>query len=88
MEYEDQSAQNTQRLKDFGLVAALISCDFTLINTEVVSKTVYFVFNNGPQLERSIKDYWANKLFVPARQYFDNTKMLKSLIYSEFNHGV
>ena len=76
-----------QRLKDFGLVAALVTKNFPLLTTEKDIRTVYFVFRHTQELEQAIAEYRANKLVVYARQYFENTKMLKSIIYSEVSNG-
>jgi hypothetical protein len=86
MEYGNATPK-IQRLKDFGLVAALVSCDFVIQKTERNFKTVYFLFENTPAIEKRISEYWSNTLSVPARLYFDNTKMLKSRIYDEVDHG-
>ncbi len=72
-----------QRFRDFGLVAALVTKDFVIQKTEKDFKHVFFIFEDSSALQDAVSQYWANKLFVSARQYFDNTKMLKSRIYSE-----
>jgi hypothetical protein len=87
MENGNAATSEIQRLKDFGLVAALVSCNFDIQKTERDFKTVYFVFEDTPVIKRAILAYWDNTLTVPARQYFENTKMLKSRIYDEVSYG-
>jgi len=85
--HDDANVETEQKIKDFGLVAALISVGFTVIRTERDYKTVYFIFATIKPLNDAISAYWANTLTVPARQYFENTKMLKSRIYDEVGYG-
>jgi hypothetical protein len=82
---DDVNVEAGQRLKDFGLVAALVSAGFAIERTERDFRTVYFVFSASTALNDAISAYWANTLIVSARQYFDNTKMLKSRIYGVVN---
>jgi predicted Zn-dependent protease len=85
--YDNANVEIEQRFKDFGLVAALISVGFTVVRTERDYKSVYFIFGTTKVLNDAVSAYWANTLTVPARQYFENTKMLKSRIYDEVSHG-
>ena len=73
---------DTHRIKDLGLAAALVTDGFEVQQTEKELKSVYFLFNKSQELDNAISDYWSNKLIVPARSYFDNTKMLKNRIYN------
>ncbi len=70
-------------ISDFGLVAALVTSGFGIRRTQRINSRVYFIFGKTDDLQQNIDDYWAGLSQVYARQYFDNTKMLKSLIYSE-----
>jgi hypothetical protein len=76
--------QPTIRIRDLGLAAALVSCDFEMLRTDhAISGPAFFVFTQTPELERAVNDYWADTLDVKARKFFDDIKMLKSRIYSE-----
>lgn len=76
--------QPVTKIRDLGLAAALVSCGFEMRETERdAGGQTYFLFIKTDGLERAISDYWADTLSVKARKYSDNTKMLKSRIYSE-----
>ncbi len=68
---------------DLGCCAALISRGFNLINVDRSEhRRSLFVFEACPEIEQAANDFWADRLEVNARTYFDNIKMLKSRIYS------
>lgn len=72
------------KIHDLGLAAALISCGFELHTTDRDhGGRFYFVFSQSQSLTKAINAYWADKLNIKARTYFDNTKMLKGRIYAE-----
>ena len=71
-------------IADLGLAASLVTLNFKIIETSRDNRgRLSFIFNHSKTLDKAIAEYWSNSLEVPARQYFDNTKMLKSRIYSE-----
>lgn len=68
---------------DLGCSAALVTKGFEL--TSLVRdnpKRVQFIFLRSKNIEKCVNDYFSGKLLVSARSLFDNTKMLKSRIYS------
>jgi len=69
---------------DLGCSAALIckGYDLTALDKNNPRK-VMFIFEKGGDIEDVASSYWAGKLNVKARSYFDNIKMLKNRIYSE-----
>lgn len=68
---------------DLGCSAALLTTGFELNGLDKTNpRKVQFVFNRAADIEKSVNDYWADKLNVAARSYFDNIKMLKNRIYS------
>jgi hypothetical protein len=71
------------RVSEFGLVAALVTSGFGIRRTERDGRRVLFIFENTDTLAETTNDYWAGNLKVYARQYFDNTKMLKGMIYGD-----
>lgn len=72
------------RVHDLGLAAALIGRGFRLHATDRDQNgRLYFIFRQTDELTKDIDAYWADALVVKARTYSDNTKMLKSRIYSE-----
>jgi len=69
---------------DLGCSAALISAGFELISLDKENRRkVQFIFRREDGIEKVVNDYWADKLQVKARAFFDNMKMLKNRIYSE-----
>ena len=83
----DVNADTEQRFKDFGLVAALVSVGFAIDRTEREQRTMFFIFKDSTELTDAVRNYWSGALEVSARSYFDNTKMLKSLIYGEVSYA-
>lgn len=73
-----------RELSDFGLVSALVSLGFEIRRTEKRNGSrIFFIFIKTNELETAINQYMLGDLQVGARQYFEATKRLKSLIYSE-----
>jgi hypothetical protein len=69
---------------DLGCSSAIITAGFELISLEKSNpKKVQFIFRREAGIENVVDDYWADRLEVKARAFFDNTKMLKNRIYSE-----
>jgi hypothetical protein len=69
---------------DLGCSAALISAGFELVSLDKTNpRKVQFVFRKEIGIEKVVDDYWADRLEVKARTFFDNVKMLKNRIYSE-----
>jgi len=69
---------------DLGCSAALISAGFQLISLDKTNPhKAQFIFCREDGIEQVVDDYWADRLEVKARTFFDNIKMLKNRIYSE-----
>lgn len=69
---------------DLGCAAALISADFRLVSLDKTNPAkVQFIFRREVGIEKIVDGYWADRLEVKARTFFDNVKMLKNRIYSE-----
>ena len=69
---------------DLGASASLVTAGFTLIALDKANpKKVQFIFRRESGIEQVVDDYWADRLEVKARAFFDNVKMLKNRIYSE-----
>jgi len=68
---------------DLGCSAALISVGFELISLDKTNpKKVQFIFRRKVGIEKVVDNYWADRLEVKARTFFDNVKMLKNRLYS------
>ena len=69
---------------DLGCSAALVSSGFELVSLDKSNpRKVQFVFKREVGIEKVVDNYWADRLEVKARAFFDNVKMLKNRIYSE-----
>ena len=67
---------------DLGLSAALISIGYELESLDKSNlRRVQFNFVTNDNLAKAVRDYFSDKLDVNARTYFDNIKLLKSMIY-------
>lgn len=69
---------------DLGCSSALISSGLELVSLDKTNpRKVQFIFRRENRIEKVVDDYWADRLEVKARTFFDNIKMLKNRIYSE-----
>src|SRR3989344_7009716 len=69
---------------DLGLSAALVSVGFSLVSLDRENlRKVQFVFRRGDGMDAVVDAYWADRLEVKTRTYFDTLKMLKNRLYSE-----
>lgn len=68
---------------DLGCAAALICAGFELISLDKQNpRKVLFVFRKKVGADEMVNSYFLGRLKVDARNFFDTTKMLKNLIYS------
>lgn len=69
---------------DLGCSAALVSSGFELISLDKSNpRKVQFIFKRKFGIEKVVDEYWADRLEVKARTFFNNTKMIKNRIYNE-----
>ena len=69
---------------DLGLSSALASVGFSLVSLDRANlRKAQFIFRRGDGMDEIVDAYWADRLEVKARTYFDTTKMLKNRLYSE-----
>lgn len=69
---------------DLGAAASLVTAGFELVSLEKSNpRKVQFIFHREVGIEKVVDNYWADRLEVKARAFFDNVKMLKNRIYSE-----
>lgn len=85
---DDQSSAEDYRTYlytfDLGAAAALVSAGFQLALLDKTNpRKVQFAFLREAGIEKVVDDYWADRLEVKARSFFDNLKMLKNRLYSE-----
>jgi hypothetical protein len=72
---------NTQ---DMGLAIALLCMSYELIGLESnhQNKRVTFRFLNQHGIDEVTRDYWSGKLLVSAKNYWNESKNLKTRLYS------
>jgi len=68
---------------DLGCAAALSASDYELVSLDKSNpQKVMFIYKKEPGIVRVVDSYWADKLDLKARKYFESVKMLKNRIYS------
>lgn len=82
-EYHSPSGGGHFTTYDLGATAALVCSGYELlsIDRENPSKSL-FVFQKEANIEEVVNDYWADRLEVKARRYFDSLKAVKNKLYS------
>lgn len=79
------SSDNNEKFStfDLGCSSALVSSGFELIALDKSNpKKVQFIFRRDAGIEKTADDYFADRLEVKARKFFDDIKSLKNRIYS------
>lgn len=68
---------------DLSLAAALLTLGYKLIsiNKQNYSKAE-FLFKPKPNMDDDIDKFWARQLKQDSRTYFENLKLLKTMLYS------
>jgi len=73
-------------VSDLGVASALICAGYVLVDISPSdngeSSRVIFYFAQNESVEKTIGDYWAGRLSVDAKQYWQETKNLKTRLYS------
>ena len=68
---------------DIGVSTALLCADFELLMVEKDNpKKALFVFRREVGIEETVDKYFADRLEVKARSFFDHLKALKNKLYS------
>lgn len=68
---------------DIGLSSALTTLHYELLTLNRDNpRKIGFVFLRTPELEDTAQEYFAGRLMLDARSFFENIKMLKNRIYS------
>lgn len=75
---------NQYRTYDLALASALVSHGYSIAEIE---KTQYsgrssFIFERTDKLDEIIQAYWADKITVNPKTYFDVLKHIKTRLYS------
>lgn len=68
---------------DLGVSAALLCEGFELLHLDKSNpKKALFYFLKGEDIDKVANDYFADKLKIKARSFFDHLKALKNKLYS------
>lgn len=68
---------------DLGCSSALVSSGFKLVSLDKSNpKKVQFIFHREIGIEKIADDYFADRLNLKARGFFDNIKSIKNRLYS------
>ena len=68
---------------DIGLSSALTTLHYELLTLNRDNpRKIGFVFARTSELEQTAQEYFAGRLMLDARSFFENIKMLKNRIYS------
>lgn len=74
----------TVSIRDLGVASALVTCGFEVADTHRdTNGRTYFIFQETVALDEAVNAYYADTLQVKARNFFDNSKMLKGRIYAD-----
>ena len=69
---------------DLGIAAALLCSDFVLLSLDRTNpRKVLFVFKYRNRIEETANAYFADRLKLNARSFFDQLKALKSRLYGD-----
>ena len=73
----------TISIRDLGVAAALVACEFEIVDTYLVKDgRMYFVFEETAALDDVVNRFYTDTLETKARKYFDAIKTLKGRIYA------
>ena len=68
---------------DIGVSTALLCSGYTLLSVDKDNPhKSLFIFNNEVSIEKTANQFFSNTLTVKAREFFDQLKALKNLIYN------
>lgn len=76
--------KNFMFLFDLGASVSLVTAGAELVSLEKTNpRKALFIFHRTPKNEKIVEDYWAGRLEVGARAFFDNLKATKNRLYSD-----
>lgn len=66
-------------------LANTLSMAFPLSKAERRGNRVFFCFSDTPELQLYIEQYWADKLQIEPKRFFNQLKLMKSYLYGGAN---
>jgi hypothetical protein len=77
-----ESTRSEYEVTDIGLATSFVVEGFVLKTIRPVDhRRSAFVFENADEMARVERDYWANRLLVPAQQFHQQLKFTKNRLY-------
>lgn len=70
------------RTSDLSLSTALVCLKYPLISVVKDGSRWYFEFENTPELQSSVKNYFAYDALIEPMDYFNTLKTLKTRLYN------
>lgn len=68
---------------DFVIASTLICFGFNLVELDKSNKSrIIFSFEKNSKIEKTVKEFWENKLTVNPKLFFNAQKELKTRMYS------
>jgi hypothetical protein len=78
--------------RDIYLVSTLVTMGFYVVGVDYQIEGVnnrpvgYFSFEDSPELERTVQDYWQGNLVVEPRTFITNLKGLRSQVSNVYKN--
>lgn len=72
---------DTINTPELSLAAALLTLGFVPTIQKIAEHKFIFIFQQSPQLEKAINDYWNNQLKLNPKLYWNSVRELKARIY-------
>jgi len=70
------------KTSDLGLSATLTAIGFPVKSIDKTNpRRVVFLFENSPELQTKVNEFWSQDLLLPAAVLLENIRMLKARIY-------
>lgn len=68
---------------ELSLASALLALGFVPTVQKITNHKYIFVFTKSPELEKSIVDFWNNKLTLNPKSYWNCVRELKARMYAQ-----
>lgn len=74
-------------IKNIGLAASLVVKGFVLEYAGIKDEELYFEFKSSKKIRRAADKYWADKLLVSGKSFYETMNTLRKSAYaSEFKY--
>ena len=74
---------NQYETSDLGLTASLTASGYIVADIDKSNpRRVVFLFDNTPELQKTIEQFWSQDLKLPASVLLEHIRLLKARIYN------